>query len=68
MDPEGEGTFDPSLTKAVTDLDVKKVNDALDLDYGRYTTLSFHYEYHQMMHAKDEESCYDDYMKCLVSQ
>ncbi|KAJ8715601.1 hypothetical protein PYW07_010083 [Mythimna separata] len=64
---EGEYTDDPIVTAPVTDLNQAAIDDALVLDYGRYSTINFHYEQKQWMGSSEYDLCYDDYTKCYTS-
>ncbi|CAF4912488.1 unnamed protein product [Pieris macdunnoughi] len=51
-----------------TDIPASDVDAALNLDFGNYTTMRFNYINSQFDNLYAEERCYDDYMKCLLTQ
>ncbi|KAL4708551.1 hypothetical protein ACJJTC_014159, partial [Scirpophaga incertulas] len=54
-----------------TDLSQKDIDEALFLDHGEYSTMSFQYVNDQFLGWRNKDSiytCYDDFIKCTISQ
>ncbi|CAH4037063.1 uncharacterized protein LOC123720341 isoform X2 [Pieris brassicae] len=51
-----------------TDIPASDVDAALNLDFGNYTTMRFNYINSQFDNLYAQERCYDDYIKCLLTQ
>ncbi|XP_041985402.1 uncharacterized protein LOC121737775 [Aricia agestis] len=52
----------------ITDVPQDDIMVALNIDDGIYSTQAYRYINSQYSNGKEDERCYDDYMKCLSSQ
>ncbi|XP_050357752.1 uncharacterized protein LOC126778299 [Nymphalis io] len=52
----------------ITDIPQSDIELAMNHDYGRYTTMAFNYINSQYDNLQNNENCFDEYTKCLITQ